>query len=133
MKFYRKLDNGVFGGVISGLSEELKIDLTLLRAIALLLFFISAGVVGLIYIILWVVLPAADSDTGIKEEVVNKVNSIDLFKDNKKSYLILGGIFILIGVLILFNFVFPMKIITNLLIPAAIIGIGVYFILKYKK
>ena len=41
MKFYRKLDGAVFGGVLSGISAEYNIDLLLLRIVTLLLFFIS--------------------------------------------------------------------------------------------
>ena len=42
MKFYRKLDGAVFGGILSGISAEYNIDLLLLRIVTLLLFFISA-------------------------------------------------------------------------------------------
>ena len=78
MKFYRKLENSVFGGVLSGLSQELNFDLFLLRLITLFLFFISAGLIGIIYLVLWIVLPAVDSKTTIKEELLDK------FKKNKK-------------------------------------------------
>ena len=132
MKFYRKLDGAVFGGVLSGVSAEYNIDLLLLRIVTLLLFFISAGLIGLIYIILWTVLPAVDSDTTIKEEIVNKLESLTILKDNKKNGLILGGILIVIGLLIFLNFVLPLDIIIKVILPVILVGIGILFILKNK-
>lgn len=133
MKFYRKLDKSVFGGVLSGISEEYNIDLLLLRAVTLLLFFISAGLIGLIYIILWTVLPAIDSNTTIKEEILNKLENLELLKDNKRNGLFIGGILVIIGVLIFLNYILPIDIITKVLLPIALVGIGVFFIFKNRK
>lgn len=132
MKFYRKLDGAVFGGVLSGISTEYNIGLLFLRIVILLLFFISAGVIGLIYIILWTATPAIDSDITIKEEIVSKLENLTILKNNKKNGFILGGILIIIGLLIFFNFVLPLYIVTNVILPIALVGIGVLFILKNK-
>lgn len=128
MKFYRKLDGAVFGGVLSGISTEYNIGLLFLRIVILLLFFISAGVIGLIYIILWTATPAIDSDITIKEEIVSKLENLTILKNNKKNGFILGGILIIIGLLIFFNFVLPLYIVTNVILPIALVGIGVLFI-----
>ena len=57
-RFYRDLDSNVIGGVCSGLGYYMNIDPVLLRVILVVLFL--AGCSGLlIYIILWIVAPAA--------------------------------------------------------------------------
>ena len=57
-RFYRDLDNNVIGGVCSGLGYYMNIDPVLLRVVLVVLFL--AGCSGLlIYIILWIVAPAA--------------------------------------------------------------------------
>lgn len=100
MKLYRKLDNAVIGGVLSGISDEYGIDLRLLRIITLLLLFISVGIVGLVYIVLWAVLPAKDSDSNIKDEVQDIVRGINIKKGNKQSILIIGILLIVVGLLL---------------------------------
>ncbi len=55
-KLYRNTSNQMIGGVCSGLSEYLDIDLVIVRLIfVLLLFFGGHGL--LIYVILWVLMP----------------------------------------------------------------------------
>lgn len=62
-RFHRKLFrdplNGILGGVCAGLGEYFGIDVSLMRLIAVILLFASAGTATLIYIILWIVLPEA--------------------------------------------------------------------------
>lgn len=132
MKFYRKLENSVFGGVLSGLSQELNFDLFLLRLIALFLFFISAGLIGIIYLVLWIVLPAVDSKTTIKEELLDKFEKLNNVSDNKKKLLFLGGGLIIVGLLLLFNFLLPLDMIIKIVIPVILVIIGIYFIVKSR-
>ena len=54
---YRDTENAMVGGVCAGLSDYLKADVTLLRIIAAALVF-AWGSGLLVYIILWVLLPA---------------------------------------------------------------------------
>lgn len=58
-KLFRDVNNSVIGGVCSGLAWYLGIDVTILRLIAVLLFFLSASTVTIVYIILWLVVPPA--------------------------------------------------------------------------
>ncbi len=55
-KIYRDTQNKMVGGVCAGLSEYLKIDVTLLRIIAAAFVF-AWGSGLLFYIILWALLP----------------------------------------------------------------------------
>lgn len=133
MKLYRKLDNAVIGGVLSGISDEYGIDLRLLRIITLLLLFISVGIVGLVYIVLWAVLPAKDSDSNIKDEVQDIVRGINIKKGNKQSILIIGILLIVVGLLLFFNYIIPIDVVLKIVIPIALIGVGIYFIVKSNK
>ena len=57
-RFYRDTDNSVIGGVCSGLGAYFNIDPVLVRIIFVILFFIG-GSTFLVYLILWIALPAA--------------------------------------------------------------------------
>lgn len=57
-KFYRSSKDVVFGGVAGGLAEYFKLDPLLMRIAFLILIFISLGLTILIYIILWIFVPA---------------------------------------------------------------------------
>ncbi|MBS3991901.1 MAG: PspC domain-containing protein [Erysipelothrix sp.] len=54
-RFYKTSEGAVVGGVCSGLSENLKIDVSLLRIVAIVLAFTGVGILP--YIILWIALP----------------------------------------------------------------------------
>lgn len=57
-KLFLDKDNRVIGGVCAGLAQYLDVDVTLVRVIMLLIFFLgSAGF--WVYVILWIVVPAA--------------------------------------------------------------------------
>jgi phage shock protein PspC (stress-responsive transcriptional regulator) len=75
-KLYRDRDNAMLGGVLSGLSYYLGIDRTWLRlALLILLFFAGTGF--LLYIILWIVMPEANTTSeklAMKGEPVNIEN-----------------------------------------------------------
>ena len=58
-KLYRDPNNTMIGGVCSGLAIYLGIDVTLIRLLTVLLFFLSASTVAIVYIILWIVVPEA--------------------------------------------------------------------------
>ena len=59
-KLFRDVDNAYIGGVSSGLSHYLGIDALWIRLIWVALFF-GAGTGVLVYIILWILMPAAES------------------------------------------------------------------------
>jgi phage shock protein C len=57
-KLFRiKGSESMLGGVFAGLSEYLNIDLTLLRVIAVALFFTPVPIV-ILYLLFWVIMPA---------------------------------------------------------------------------
>ena len=49
------------GGVCSGFARYLDMDVTLMRILWLALLFISGGIVGLVYICAWIIMPRDDT------------------------------------------------------------------------
>ncbi|MCH5229790.1 MAG: PspC domain-containing protein [Muribaculaceae bacterium] len=56
---FRDPQNAMLGGVCSGLGYYFHLDPTLVRLLTVLLFFLSASTVAIVYIILWIVVPEA--------------------------------------------------------------------------
>lgn len=107
-KLYRDTDKGVIGGVLAGLGHYFKIDVVWIRILfAFLLVFYGTGV--LLYLILWIIIPAAKTtsqrlemerepinietiEKKVKENVsyvTNKINDIDY--DNIKRQTQVAG------------------------------------------
>ena len=60
-RLYRDVDHRVLGGVCSGIAWYLGIDVVWVRIAMVLLTFLSASTVVIIYIVLWMIIPAARS------------------------------------------------------------------------
>ena len=62
-KLFRDGDNKVLGGVVSGLAAYFNMNVTLLRVIAVVLFFLSTFWAFLLYLVMWAVVPLALTTT----------------------------------------------------------------------
>jgi len=62
-KLYRDIDRAVFGGVLSGIANYFKINALWVRLAFIILTFVSFGFMTLVYIVLWVAIPAAKTVT----------------------------------------------------------------------
>lgn len=123
-KLYRSADDNVIAGVCGGLADYFKIDSTLVRIIFVLLS-LGGGSGILIYLIMWLVVPA---ETGIKkntEEVLKKVK-----ETKNKRINIFGIILILVGIVAIWNQIAPLKINWDFFWPGVLILIGVWFLFK---
>lgn len=58
-KMFRDPQKAILGGVCAGLAAYLNMDVTIVRLLTVLLFFLSASTVAIVYIILWIVMPEA--------------------------------------------------------------------------
>lgn len=58
-RFMRDTDNAILGGVCAGMAEYFKLDVLIVRLIAVAFFLISAGTLLLVYIIFWIITPPA--------------------------------------------------------------------------
>lgn len=83
-RLYRDVENRVFGGVCSGLGCYFGIDPVAVRLIMLLLV-VFGGLSAWIYIILWIVIPAARSFSQ-KIEMYGQVDSQGKFANQPQSY-----------------------------------------------
>jgi phage shock protein C len=148
-KIYRSDSDYILAGVCGGLAEHFQIDPTLLRLVFVLLT-IGGGSGVLIYLILWLVIPRENGKTkesvreeNIKEftsDIEEKVKVVgqeihDTFKrDNVKQEKgsIIGVAVLLIGLIALWDKIFPNTIRWDMFWPVILIVIGTILILRKK-
>ncbi|MBR1514171.1 MAG: PspC domain-containing protein [Bacteroidales bacterium] len=100
-KLERDTQHKVIGGVCSGLANYFDIDATLLRVLfAFLFLFASAGF--WLYVILWIVMPAASTQR-IVDENGQTIIEVPEQKQISKGSLVLGLILIATGALALLH------------------------------
>jgi phage shock protein PspC (stress-responsive transcriptional regulator) len=58
-KLYRNLDNAILGGVLSGIASYLRVNVLWVRLAFILTFFLSVGLLSLLYIVAWLIIPPA--------------------------------------------------------------------------
>lgn len=133
MKFYRKIQGSVIGGVCNGICEEMKIDTMLFRLVAILALIVSSGFIGILYIILWAVLPTIDSNSNIKDEITDKIKKYSFLKDKVKNPNVLGIILLALGLLILIDIILPLDLILKFFLPLALVAGGIYLLVVNNK
>ena len=80
-RFFRDSDNALLGGVCAGAAAYFNIDVVIVRAIYLITF-VTFGVGGLLYFILWIIIPTAKTSS---EKLQMKGQAVNL--ENMKSEL----------------------------------------------
>lgn len=92
-RMYRDPDHRILGGVCSGMGAYFNIDPVVLRIIFFVLFWVSAGIALLVYILLWIAVPKAKTTAqrlemrGQEATVSNIEKSIkEEVKEVKESY-----------------------------------------------
>ena len=133
---YRSTHNTMIGGVAAGLAEYLRIDTTLVRILFILLALVGGGGV-ILYIILWIVLPADDFNTSYHKnsdpmeehkyseaEKHEALKNDPRFKKKDDGSLIAGLILITLGVIFLVIRYFP-RIDFSDLWPVILIVVGI--------
>jgi len=83
-RFYRDADNAVLGGVCSGLGAYFNVDPLWFRILFLVLIFAYGA--GLVYIILWIVIPKAETATQKLEMRGENVTVQNIEKTIKQEY-----------------------------------------------
>ncbi|NOQ27093.1 MAG: PspC domain-containing protein [Bacteroidales bacterium] len=84
-RLYRDPDERVLGGVCSGIATYLNIDPLIIRLIFILLMF-GFGIIGIIYIVLWALLPAANTTAQKLDMRGERFNISDIEKNVRKEY-----------------------------------------------
>jgi phage shock protein C len=134
----RSSTDKIIAGVCGGLAEYLEIDPVLVR-LAFIVLFLASGIGVPIYIILWIVMPVGEDGAIADSEVIQK--NLNDFGESVQSgakqlgkpgtvgliLLLLGGYFLL-SELGLFHWISG-----AVFWPLAIIGIGVYMLIRRNK
>ena len=84
-RLYRDPENRILGGVCSGIANYLNIDPIIIRILFFVLLF-AYGVIGIIYIVLWALLPAANTTAQKLDMRGEKLNISDIEKNVRKEY-----------------------------------------------
>lgn len=88
-KYYRDIDSRLLGGVASGLAAYLNWDTALIRIIFVVLAFVTSGTFILIYLLMWLIIPKAET-TAQKLEMQGEDVNIETIKNkmvDAKEYL----------------------------------------------
>lgn len=144
-KLFRSVDDNIIAGVCGGLAEYFQIDSSLIRIIFVLLA-IGGGSGVLIYLILWLVVPKEkgmekeiDRDKKVKEftdEIKDKAKSmakeikLETKTKRTKRINILGVVLILVGLVSLWNQIFPKMINWDMFWPIILILVGMLLIFR---
>lgn len=130
-RLYRSNTAKVIGGVCGGLADYLNIDVALIRvAFVLLVLFGGSGV--LVYLIMWIAIPAQTGTFTQYEDLSEKKNqdsSEDMPRDKKdnNSSMIAGIALIFVGLLFLVDRLMPYSQVLDLW-PLLLVGLGVLLI-----
>jgi len=120
-KLYRSQDKKVIAGIAGGLGEYLDIDPIIIRIIIVLIT-IFHGIGLLIYIIMWIVIPAkpykqnvkenysedkSNLDETVKEKPDQSPGNLDIEPKSSNGRIVVGALLILIGTIFLFDRFIP--------------------------
>ena len=138
-KLFRSVDDNIIAGVCGGLAKYFQIDSSLIRIIFVLLA-IGGGSGILIYLILWLVIPMEkgteretdkDKTKSVAKELDDRSSILDrrLLKKGRKIN-ILGVVLILVGLVSLWNQIFPKLIDWEIVWPVILVLIGTLLIFR---
>jgi len=136
-KLHRIPDQAVFGGVASGIAQYLQIDVVIVRVLFVVMLFLpippSFGWTGILYIILWAVLPTGTADVHNFDTINPKPHDPEADKKrNDQTIKILGGALVLFGIFMLIDD-FPLWYeIKPYFWPVALITVGAFLILRQR-
>lgn len=88
-RFYRDVENGLLGGVCSGIAAYLGWDTTLVRILLIVLVLVGLGSIIPIYVVAWLIAPKAESTAqkmAMRGEIVN-IETIKNKMNDTKTYL----------------------------------------------
>jgi phage shock protein PspC (stress-responsive transcriptional regulator) len=144
-KIYRLNDDYIIAGICSGLAKHFNVDPTIVRLIFILLSF-GGGSGVLIYLILWFVIPKEEG----KEKEINREEKVKEFANDVKNKAktmakdinlntkikktgrvnIMAVVLMLVGVVAIWNQIFPMTIEWHFFWPVILILIGISLLTK---
>lgn len=138
-KLHRIPDQAVFGGVASGIAQYFNIDVVIVRVLFVVVLLLPIppgfGTTGIVYIILWAVLPTGPAIQASSNFEFISSKPSDPASEKKRSeqtIMILGAVLIFFGVLMLIDH-FPIWYqIKEYFWPVALIAVGAFLILRQR-
>lgn len=125
-RLYRIPEGAVIGGVAAGLARYFRIDVTIVRLLFVLGFFLTHGPFGIVYLILWIALPTGPQPAAEWVGDANATTSPAPFTPNQKVW---GAVLIGLGVLFLLDeFVWWFS--WSKLWPVILVALGLYLIFR---
>ena len=85
-RLYRDKENGMLGGIASGIGHYLNIDALWIRILFIIPPWITFGTSLVIYIILWILIPEAKTTTQKLEMKGEPINISNIEKKSKRRY-----------------------------------------------
>lgn len=129
-RLYRVSEGKIIAGVCTGFAEYFNVDVALIRLLFVAFAFLE-GLGILVYLISWIIMPVKKVGEEKPEEKKEEVETPK--NENKvKTNMIVGMIFIFLGILILMNYYFEIFKFVKFW-PILLILIGIFFIIKGGK
>lgn len=129
-RLMRSRDDRVIAGVCGGLGEYLGVDAVLIRIAALILLF-AGGAGFFLYIIGWIAMPEAPAGGVVGDELA--APSAAAPGERTTGAMILGLIFVLIGVFFLLDQALPDFLDWEWIWPVALIAVGALVLLRARR
>jgi phage shock protein C len=129
-RLYRSRDDRVIAGVCGGLGEYFGIDAVLMR-IAFVLLVFAGGLGILAYVLGWIFIPeepAGAPSVGVSSQTEPAVAE----RQRRTGAIVLGLIFVALGVLYLFDVAWPNLLSWRYLWPIALIAVGAAILLRAR-
>ncbi len=126
-RLYRVSEGKIIAGVCTGFAEYFNVDVTLIRLLFIAFAFLE-GLGILVYLISWIIMPVKKVGEEKTEEKKEQIETPE--NENKvKTNMIVGMIFVFLGILILINYYFEIFKFVKFW-PILLILIGIFFIIK---
>lgn len=138
-QLYRSRTNKILAGVCAGIAAYFEIDPTIIRVLFVLFAFFQ-GIGILVYVILWIVVPEATTDTasqsGFEAADIHEHGNSQFSLKNVSfaGRSLFGIIIILLGLAFLLNQIFPVHFFRwDFFWPLIVICLGLAIIFSYKR
>ncbi len=127
-RLYRSRQERIIAGVAGGLAEYFEVDVALIRLLWIIAFFMGGGL--FVYLIAWFVIPERPAFSTEEQETIDLEveDSPESREDRDKRWRLGGLVLIMVGLIFLFREIFPWRLINRILIPIALIFIGLFIL-----
>lgn len=138
-RLHRLPDQGMVAGVAAGLAKYFNLDVTLMRLVFIISIFITSGLSIVVYFIAVLIIPTPEEESINVDSVGRKVDSftkdIESSVGSSKARNWVGIVLIILGGWLLARTFVPslVGIEWSLIIPVALIVIGLLFIVRGRK